>query len=83
MTIHPEVAVCFQCPSPEALEVMVKHVHPRSHCLQCLLKLCCSVTWAYSFVPLCLSFLVSRVGIVMRLYVELMHRFHETARVQP
>lgn len=83
MTIHPEVAVCFQYQSLEALETMVKHTHLRSHCLQFSFQFCCSVTWACSFIPLCLSFLITKVGIVMGIYVELMHRLNEMAHVQP
>ena len=42
-----------------------------SGCLQRLLQFCCLVIWASSFLPLCLSFPILRVGIVTAIYVEM------------
>lgn len=74
VTIHPEEAVCFQGQwvSLEMLEMIPKQVQLRSHYPQSPLQLCCSITRASSFIPLCLRFLISRVRVVMAIYVELM-----------
>lgn len=66
----------------EVLYIVVDHLPSGSRCLQCPLPLCCSATWASSFMPLSLSFLLSRMRMMHVMYAELLDRLNEMAYVE-